>query len=263
MSIAKSGPSEKAPQEPATGDLVALEAECAALRAELARTREESDRQIRQLNAQLSAALLEHERAAGEIETLQKIESERDRLRSWIEVIEQDLCSAQSHVRDLESRIEGLSRVNARLSLERAELKARLDVLGGGAPSRAAPALERRISELESDLARLTAENALHQESTAEVRSLRMQLETSARRQAEIERALAQSLEALAASEDVAADAVTELDLLRGLMARSAESRPDPAGEEMQPLRRVAELEAELADLRRRLQETRESASRE
>jgi myosin heavy chain 9/10/11/14 len=250
-------------------DAADLKAERDALREELLRTRDEAAEQLRQVTTQFEAAELEHERMAAEMGTLRKAESERRRLRRWIEDIEQELCSAQGRIRELESRIDGLSGLNARLSLERAELRARLDSLSDAdcAPAgeaRTAVAMQRRLSELETELSRLIARDALHQESTEEVRSLRAQLETAKCRQEEAENDLNRMREALTASQDATADKATELDLLRDFMVeRGPQEDVGASAQANGSQRAAADLDAEIRRLKDELKLTRLSASEE
>jgi chromosome segregation ATPase len=235
---------------------------------ELLCVRNEAAHQLRQVTTQLEAVELEREHMTAEIALLRKSESERGRLRRWIEDIDQELCAAQGRIRELESRIEALSGLNARLSLERAELRARLDTLSDAdfalvGDARSAVTMQRRLSELEAELARLIARDALHQESTEEVRSLRAQLETARSGQEELQNELARMHEALSLSQDATADKATELDLLRDFVDRDRQNDAGARAVADGCQRTAADFDAEIRRLKEELKLTRLSAAEE
>jgi len=214
---------------------------------------------------------LEHERVHTELEALQGVQTERDRLQTWIWEIEQELCAAQERVDELERRIEGLSQLNARLSLEKAGLQARLDsvgtagVLGQESGQRVDAAMQHRLAELEEKISRVTTENALHVESTAELENLRVQLKSAARMREELRHDLVQALEKASVAEEAAADIITERDLLRELLGQR---QPGVRGEEIGNGERagagsvrIEELKSDLVRLKEQLQSARAQAS--
>lgn len=250
-------------------ELGALVAECNALRRELDRLRQESAREVERLRKQLAVAEREREGMEVQLKALAAVCEERDRLRKWIAEIEQELCSAQGWVRELESRAEALSRLNARLSVERAELKGRLEALteeralSDSEHVRPTRAMEVHLAELEAELARLTAAHALHRGANEEVRTLRAELEGAYIRQQELQQELTRLRADLAAREDAAADAATQVELLRELVERGAGMCSGPPARTMVTSERVQELESALQRVRSELAAARAEAAEE
>lgn len=141
--------------------LESVEAERDRLREELAESRARTDEIGAQLQAQLARMEAERRHLTGRVDALGQADSERARLQERLEEQEAELVAARTRERTVESRIQELGALNARLIDERRELHNRIDQLTKGGQTleqekqAAMNAALARVTELESALARM------------------------------------------------------------------------------------------------------------
>lgn len=140
-----------------------LEDEQARLQAQLAHAHGESAEIIAELKSGVESKVRERVDLLQRIHELEEVEADRERLRARFEDAEGELLAAQEAKTELEARIDELGQVSARLIAERQELHDRIEKLAAGGQTleqekqSAITAAERRVTQVEAELSRVTA----------------------------------------------------------------------------------------------------------
>lgn len=141
-----------------TARVLELEAERERSQEALVRSRHAAADEIARLHEQIDAIEQDREHLLSELERSRAIAVERDRLREWFEQVDEELATARERAQELEEQNEALRRLNARMSLEGADLRHRLEHVTRmpGSVQEPTPSWGR-IGKLEAELRELAA----------------------------------------------------------------------------------------------------------
>jgi CheY-like chemotaxis protein len=218
--------------------MATLSGERDRLAAEIERLREQSGATATELHERIEDVERERRAMRERLEALAGAEAERTAAQVRGEELQHDLLAAQESLRAQETRVRDLSEQSARLIAERRELHARIEALAAGGQTReqqkqaAINAAQRRVTELEGDLSRLSAQldatrtagleelNQARAAAAKELHAVQAEVARAIRDREALERELAQREELLDAARRESAAMSSDGDRLRAEIER-------------------------------------------
>lgn len=250
-----------------------LTAERDQLQKEIGRLREQSGSTVADLHERLERVESERTEVRDRLQVLAQADAERETLQHRVEELEQDLAAAHETLRTQEARVRDLSEQSARLIAERRDLHSRIEALTAGGHTlekekqQALTTAQRRVSDVEEQITRLTIELDAARKSAAEelaqvraaaekeLHSVRAKLAEGQRASESLSQDLAQRNDALMAAGQEVSTVVSERNRLREELERFTQQR-DVLHQDAANLRAEhAERDERIASLEQALRE--------